>query len=166
MEPVRTDSAEPERAPGVRVSGAADVGLDGLLAAFQFLQGQNLQLASRLAATLGIGATDLRVLLIVNSRPGISPRTLATRLDLTTGSVTALVDRQEQADRLERRAHPTDRRSQTLYLTERGREAVFEVRRTYAVAFDGVFSPDELLSATVSLQSLGTALAQHLEATS
>lgn len=69
------------------------------------------------AATLGIGRTDLRAIEVV-SRDG--PRTagdLASQLALTTGAVTALIDRMEKAGFLRRTRSTTDRRQVLVELT-------------------------------------------------
>jgi DNA-binding MarR family transcriptional regulator len=136
--------------------------LGQLLAAFQYLQDQNLQLASHLSTTLGIGPTDLRVMLLINATPGLSPKTLATRLDHTTGAITALVDRLENAGHLQRHKHPTDRRSQTLHLTTTGTAVVHQLRDIYANAFTGIFSDTEMTNTAHALTTLGHALHNHL----
>lgn len=142
-----------------------DSNLIELLAAFQFLQSQNLQLATHLSNTMQIGPTDLRVMLIIHSNTIVTPKDLAIRLDHTTGSITALVDRLEKAGHLERRRHPTDRRSQTLHLTATGTQAVRELRDVYATAFDGLFTGNDLTAATQNLRTLGNALTPYLPET-
>jgi len=69
------------------------------------------------AAAFGIGRTDLRAMEIV-SRSG--PRTageIAAELNLTTGAVTALIDRMEKADYLRRSRNTSDRRQVVIELT-------------------------------------------------
>ena len=69
------------------------------------------------AAAFGIGRTDLRAMEVI-SRSG--PRTageLATELALTTGAVTALIDRMEKADYFKRSRSTTDRRQVVIELT-------------------------------------------------
>ena len=77
------------------------------------------------AAALGIGRTDLRAMELI-SRDG--PKTagdIATALGLTSGAVTALIDRMEKSDLLRRTRSTTDRRQVLVELTlhARRREA-------------------------------------------
>ena len=63
------------------------------------------------ARTLGVNETDLRCLeILIQEHDEATPRLLADRLGLTTGSVTAMLDRLEKLDYLRRVAHPSDRR--------------------------------------------------------
>ncbi len=52
----------------------------------------------------------------------LTPGQLAERLDLTSGAVTALIDRLECAGWVSRTPHPSDRRSHVLTLTTAARE--------------------------------------------
>lgn len=143
-----------------------DRDLVGLLSAYQYLQSQNLRMSSHLAQTLQLNPTDLRVLIYLLREDSVSPKDLATRLEHTTGSITALVDRLEKTGHLERRPHPTDRRSQTLHLTEKGADTVDQVKEVYGSAFDGVFTGPTLRAAASTLTALGDALKRHLPPTS
>jgi DNA-binding MarR family transcriptional regulator len=129
-----------------------------LLGAYQHLQAQNLQMSTHLSADLGLSPADLRVLLYLFRTENVSPRDLATLLEHTTGSITAMVDRLERMGHVERRPHPTDRRSQTLHLTDTGIAAVQYVRNAYQNAFDGVFTGPALRTASKTLRALGDAL--------
>lgn len=64
------------------------------------------------ARALGIGETDLRCLeILLQEVPDTAtPRLLADRLGITTGSTTTMLDRLEDAGLVERQPHPTDRR--------------------------------------------------------
>jgi DNA-binding MarR family transcriptional regulator len=133
-------------------------GLADLLAAFQYLQGRNARLASALSARLGMGQPDLRVLLYLSRMPDATPKEVATQLEQASGSVTALLDRLERSGHLLRSAHPTDRRSLTLRLTDSGEGVVRAVRGSYRDAFAGLFSSEELERAAAVLRTLGSAL--------
>jgi DNA-binding MarR family transcriptional regulator len=85
----------------------------------------------RLAHTLGISVTELRALGRIAEDPAITPSALADQLGLTSGSVTALLDRLEQAGCIERERHPHDRRSIHLALTPQGDEAIAVTYRTF-----------------------------------
>ena len=65
----------------------------------------------RIASSLGINATDLQLLNILETEGGVSPKRLADRSGLTTGGITVAVDRLEKARFIKRERHPTDRRS-------------------------------------------------------
>jgi DNA-binding MarR family transcriptional regulator len=59
---------------------------------------------------LGINRTDLRCMDVLLEQGQATPGYLADALGLTTGSVTAMLDRLEKLDYVERRPDPTDRR--------------------------------------------------------
>lgn len=70
-----------------------------------------------LARLMGVNETDLRCLEILLATEEIAPRELSTRLGLTTGSVTAMLDRLEKLGYLTRTPHPTDRRKTLVRIT-------------------------------------------------
>lgn len=80
------------------------------------------------AEALGIHRSDLRCLNALEHGP-LPPRTIGERLGLTSGSVTALLDRLERAGLVERRADEADRRRWAIALTAR---AYPRVDREYA----------------------------------
>ncbi|HKJ35490.1 MAG TPA: MarR family transcriptional regulator [Solirubrobacterales bacterium] len=67
----------------------------------------------------GISRTDLQALDHLHINDGLTPGQLADRMMLTSGAITALADRLEELGWLTREAHPSDRRSTVLRLTER-----------------------------------------------
>lgn len=136
----------------------ADGDLNDLLAAYQFMQGQNARMSTGLSLRFGIGPADLRLLLFLSRMPDATPKEVATQLEQTSGSVTALLDRLERSGHLRRHAHPTDRRSLLLRLTEEGEWVVRTVRGSYRDAFAGVFTGDQLEMAADVLRTLGRAL--------
>ena len=97
------------------------------------------------ANKLGIHRSDLRCL---NELEGdaLTPGMIGARLGLTSGSVTALVDRLVRAGFVERHADTTDRRRSTIALTA---GAYRRVNREYArlggaiAARMEAFTPDE-----------------------
>ncbi|WP_405485653.1 MarR family winged helix-turn-helix transcriptional regulator [Nocardia sp. NBC_00511] len=70
-----------------------------------------------LARLLGVNETDLRCLEILLTGDGVAPGELGDRLGLTTGSVTAMLDRLEKLQFLTRAPHPTDRRKVVVHIT-------------------------------------------------
>ncbi|MGF6886948.1 DNA-binding MarR family transcriptional regulator [Nocardia sp. GAS34] len=82
------------------------------------------------ARLLGVNETDVRCLeiLIQETSDTATPRLLADRLGLTTGSVTAMLDRLEKIGYITRAPHPTDRRKLLVRATataaDRARELI------------------------------------------
>ena len=83
-----------------------------------------LSFASSLARRTGLGASEGAALehLQQASEGGLTPTQLGRRLGLSSGAVTALVDRLEGAGRVERRPNPEDRRSSVVRLKPSGSE--------------------------------------------
>lgn len=79
---------------------------------------------SRYATQLGVGPVEVTALSHLFFDGPITPRELGTRIGLTTGSVTALVDRTEAAGFTVRNPNPDDRRSVFVTLTPTGRQAM------------------------------------------
>jgi DNA-binding MarR family transcriptional regulator len=71
------------------------------------------------AAYLGINRTDLRCIAVLLQEPDGSaiPARLAERLGISTGSVSALIDRLERLGYVARSPDPTDRRKVTVRAT-------------------------------------------------
>lgn len=79
----------------------------------------------RLAQLLGLRPTDYQALNhVMTAHDPLGPAELSTRLAISTGSGTELVDRLETAGHLERRRHPTDRRRVILQPTPRAVERI------------------------------------------
>src|SRR5687767_4414054 len=62
------------------------------------------------AIYLGVNRTDMRCLDVLLEQGQVSPGYLATALGVTTGSVTAMLDRLEKLGYVERSDDPADRR--------------------------------------------------------
>jgi len=75
-------------------------------------------LKAAVARASGVTQSDFSALDILERAGQMTPGQLAERLSLTTGAVTALIDRLERAGWISRSPHPSDRRSQVLALTE------------------------------------------------
>ncbi|WP_328296600.1 MarR family transcriptional regulator [Streptomyces sp. NBC_00435] len=70
-----------------------------------------------LARLMGVNETGLRCLEILLATEEVTPRELSTRLGLTTGSVTTMLDRLEKLGCVTRTPHPTDRRKTLVRIT-------------------------------------------------
>ena len=71
---------------------------------------------------LGLSIPQFDLLSTLTEREGLSQQELAERLYVTKGNVSGLLDRMVEADLVERHASPDDRRSNALYLTDKGRD--------------------------------------------
>lgn len=71
------------------------------------------------ARFLGVNRTDLRALDVLLEQGQATPGYLADALGLTTGSITAMVDRLEKLGFVERRPDPSDRRRVAVRPTAR-----------------------------------------------
>jgi DNA-binding MarR family transcriptional regulator len=103
------------------------------------------------AARHGLGQTDLQALIAVMDaeRGGdpITPGRLGEQLNLSSGSVTALIDRLERAGHIRRDRDTTDRRKIFLRYAERGARVAVEFFRPLGRRTDAVmdrFTEEEL----------------------
>ncbi|KAA6223505.1 MarR family transcriptional regulator [Streptomyces albofaciens JCM 4342] len=90
--------------------------------AVQAYQGAVDDFDREVARLLGVNETDLRCLELLLTAGSATPGELGGRLGLTTGSVTAMIDRLEKRGYLARTPHPTDRRSTLVQPTSDLRE--------------------------------------------
>jgi DNA-binding MarR family transcriptional regulator len=121
-----------------------------------------------LARCLGINETDLRCMeILLEELPEASPSQLAERLNLTTGSTTALLDRLEKAGHLARQAHPTDRRRTVVRATPDFRRTAYalmgplvdEGRQMIAETF----TPEQVATITEFLRRATDLQRRHVE---
>jgi DNA-binding MarR family transcriptional regulator len=99
------------------------------------------------ARYLGINRTDLRVIDITDQQGRITAGDLAKAARLTTGAVTAVIDRLERAGLMRRVRDESDRRRVLLELTEenyRLAEPVWGPIATEAESFSKRYTVDEL----------------------
>ncbi|BDI22859.1 MarR family winged helix-turn-helix transcriptional regulator [Herbiconiux sp. L3-i23] len=95
-----------------------------LVASAEFVRAVDA-LRRRFAAGLGVGMTEMQAMSYVLEAGGVlTPKALAAHLDLSTGAVTALLDRLEANGAIERRANPSDRRSTLIALTDTGKRSI------------------------------------------
>lgn len=107
------------------------------------------------AIRLGVNETDLRCLEILLTEEGeTAPGKLAERLGLTTGSVTAMLDRLERQGYLTRSPDPADRRRLLVRITPQASEKVF-------VLYGPLLAEGEELVTRFSAQELQT-VAEYL----
>ncbi|CAN5141170.1 hypothetical protein BH09ACT1_BH09ACT1_27270 [soil metagenome] len=87
------------------------------------------------ASDMGVSPAEFNLLMQLGERIELTPKTLATELNLTTGAMTAMLDRLESAQLIERIPNPTDRRSLFIHLSKKGNAAREHV---YARYFEAV----------------------------
>jgi DNA-binding MarR family transcriptional regulator len=96
----------------------------------------------------GIGVTRPQwgVLHLLNSNGGINQGGLAELLEVEPITLGRMIDRLQDAQLVERRPDPTDRRAWRLFLTEKGEHLLDELRpfadETYQAALEGVSDAD------------------------
>ncbi len=82
----------------------------------------------RRARTIGLTRSQWSVLSHLSRCEGIKQAGLADILEVTPITLARLIDRLEADGWVERRSHPCDRRARTLYLTEKARPVLAQLR--------------------------------------
>ncbi len=106
----------------------------------------NLSITTRVRE-IGLSVPQCDVLTTLTEREGISQQDLATRLYVTKGNISGLIDRLEAAKLVERRSIEGDRRSHAIFLTPQGRtlaEQGIEVQRRFVIETLGRMSAEDL----------------------
>jgi DNA-binding MarR family transcriptional regulator len=87
-----------------------------------------LAFAAAMARRTGLGLSEMAALehLQQAGEDGLTPTQLGRRLSLSSGAVTALVDRMERAGQVERQPNPNDRRSSVVRTLPSGLTAARE----------------------------------------
>jgi DNA-binding MarR family transcriptional regulator len=83
---------------------------------------------------LGVGSTEISALFFLFTEGRSTPTEMAARLQITTASVTELVERLSRAGLARRAPHPHDRRKVVLSLTETAQQQVGEMFGRVAVS--------------------------------
>ena len=83
---------------------------------------------------LGVGSTEMSALFYLFTEGTSTPTELAARLQITTASVTELVERLGRAGFARRAPHPHDRRKVVLSLTDAAQRQVGEMFERIAVS--------------------------------
>lgn len=108
---------------------------------------QSVIVSQTVAARFGLNTTDLEGLDLIQLQGQVSAGQLATATGLTSGAVTALIDRLERAGYVERIDDPADRRRVLVRIRE---GAIVEIAKVYApmqkrmFALWSQYSADEL----------------------
>ncbi|MEZ7002650.1 MarR family winged helix-turn-helix transcriptional regulator [Streptomyces sp. AD55] len=112
------------------------------------MNGEINRLVQGFAGTHGLHATDVQALAAILDSPGpMTPKRLGEHLGLTSGAVTACVDRLERAGHVRRVRESADRRVVHLHYAPDARESArlyFRPLAEAAAAARGGFDADEL----------------------
>ncbi|MFD6972297.1 MarR family winged helix-turn-helix transcriptional regulator [Streptomyces sp. NPDC059949] len=128
--------------------GDGEVGLHAFAVQLRRLNGEINRLVQGFAHGQGLHPTDVQALsVILDSAEPLTPGRLREHLGLTSGAVTACLDRLERAGHITRSRESEDRRVVNIRYAEAGRAAARSSFRPLAAATDSAlqrFSPQEL----------------------
>lgn len=105
----------------------------GLVSACRRLHAAIDQLDAKAASAAGISRNDLRCLNRLEHGP-LTPKAIGQHLGLTSGSITALLDRLEQRGLIRRSPHPDDRRAVLVYMEPKVFKELAAVYRPFGEA--------------------------------
>ena len=117
--------------------------------------------ADRAVAGTGLTTAQLAVAVIVQARGEMTQRDLAEELGLGENAVTAMLQRLETLDMVERRRDPRDARVRQIRLTEHGATVVSEAAGAFAAvnrAIDQALGGDGVQSLAAELDRLRAAV--------
>jgi DNA-binding MarR family transcriptional regulator len=110
------------RAPDQEQSGSDPIA--ELTTGVRLLSVSGVHFSHVLARQLRLAPSDLTAIGHLYHDGPLTPRELATRMEMTSGTMTALLDRVEKAGFLTRQSNPHDRRSLLISVTPAGQYAM------------------------------------------
>ena len=114
--------------------------------------------AARHIRGLGIGDSDFAVLEALLHKGPLPVNTIGGLIHLTSGSITAAVDRLEAKGFVERQNDPSDRRARIVHLTAAGRKLISCAFADHEAAMERAcagLTPQERTQAATLLKKLG-----------
>lgn len=120
--------------------------------------------ADRHIRTLGLGFSDFGVLEVLRHKGPTQVNTIGELIRLSSGSITAAVDRLERKSLVSRCTHATDRRARVVHLTEQGRKLIDCAFSAHAAAMEKAtagLTPAERHAAIILLKKLGRYAQAH-----
>lgn len=108
--------------------------------------------------SMGLGFSEFAVLEVLLHKGPLPVNTIGARVRLTSGSITAAVDRLEAQKLVERCSHATDRRARMVHLTGTGRqlaETAFAAHEAAMERATGCLSAEERAQTEALLKKLG-----------
>jgi DNA-binding MarR family transcriptional regulator len=137
----------------------------GVIDAYRANASQESAFDALAADRLSISLTDLRCLDIVQGRGGVTAGELAVASGLTTGAVTAVIDRLERAGLARRVRDPDDRRKVNVEVTDRHYEQTGEIwgplMGDWHTVIGSRFTAAQLKTITEFLETATDLAAQH-----
>ncbi len=100
------------------------------------------QMHLEMSESLGMSAGELLALAYLSVDGPLGPTELTHRLHITTGAMTAMLDRLAERDYVVREPHATDRRRIMVTLTKSGRDRIFT--KVHGMANEVVAITEEL----------------------
>jgi DNA-binding MarR family transcriptional regulator len=140
--------------------------ITGIIAALRAIDADMDRIDEIAAARLGVNRTDFRCLDILSRGGAITAGQLAVEAGLTTGAITALVDRLERSGYVRRVRDGDDRRRVLIEPTKRSQEIVwplFEGLVTDATAVLSRFTAAELTTILRFLETNRNALRARID---
>jgi MarR family 2-MHQ and catechol resistance regulon transcriptional repressor len=125
-----------------------------LLKAFSALRAH----AEAQVRSMNLGFSEFAVLEVLLHKGPLPVNTIGGRVRLTSGSITAAVDRLEAQRLVERCSHATDRRARVVHLTDAGRQLAKSAFAGHSAAMErasGGLTPEERAQAAALLKKLG-----------
>jgi MarR family transcriptional regulator, 2-MHQ and catechol-resistance regulon repressor len=114
--------------------------------------------AERHIHSLGLGFSDFAVLEVLLHKGPTPVNSIGSLVRLTSGSITAAVDRLEGKGLVERRNDPEDRRTRVVHLTPEGRSLISCAFSDHEAAMEratSALTPEERRQAVMLLKKLG-----------
>jgi DNA-binding MarR family transcriptional regulator len=139
-------------------SAEAPSGVALLAQTLQRLEEAHRRFRAHLSQDAALPATELAALLLIADTPGISPSALASGLGVTTGAITALLDRLENTGHTTRTPNRTDRRGLQIHLTETGHTTLAVMRDAYRTALLDADTDSALTAVLPQLDNITTTL--------
>jgi DNA-binding MarR family transcriptional regulator len=119
------------------------------------------QMHLEMGERLGLSAGELLALAHLSVDGPLGPTELTHRLHMTTGAMTAMLDRLAERGFVVREPHASDRRRIMVRLSDEGRERIFRQVHGMAneiVAISGRLDPDERRSVVRYIEEISSAI--------
>ena len=125
--------------------------------------------ADRHILKLGLGFSDFGVLEVLLHKGPMPVNSIGQLVHLTSGSITAAVDRLEAKGLVYRSGHPSDRRARLVQLTESGKNLIGQAFAEHKTAMERAtagLTPDERAHTIKLLKKMGLAAQAALDSKS
>jgi len=115
---------------------------------------------------LGLGLSEFAVLEVLLHKGPLPVNVIGKKVLLTSGSITAAIDRLESRNLVHRTADPQDRRSRIVHLTETGKRLIEDGLQRHAIDLEAtlaVLKPGERMELVRLLKKAGLWAAARIE---